>query len=252
MTPQRSTNTNLLIDALDGLAACRTDNERWACGTDMLGRCGSTWLTAGTAPRARPTSVAIRSTTPESLMRDYIDAGIHRQDTWMQYCATSLAIDACEVRPTTRSRLSQASSSMARLFDDYGVHRAILLPSYGGARPGGFVLYACSAATADWLAHPEGLAHARLLTAILSAHYRPDEDQSGDPQTCLVQSPLTARESEVLQWLSQGLRTARIAERMGIEPVTVSKHLAACCRKLDARTREQALAIAVRDRLIAI
>lgn len=246
------TQANLLIDALDALAACHTSGARWAAGADLLNRCGSTWLTAGTAPRTRPASVAIRTTTPALLMRDYLGAGVHRQDIWMQHCARSVAIDALAVRPTSRAPGDRSTLGVARLFDDHGVHRAILLPSYGGARPGGFVLYACSTDAAGWLSQTAGLAEARLLTALLAAYYRPEEDASADPQRYDVQNPLTPREAEVLHWLSQGLHSARIAERMGIAPVTVAKHLAACCRKLDALTREQALAIALRDRLLQI
>jgi DNA-binding CsgD family transcriptional regulator len=47
-------------------------------------------------------------------------------------------------------------------------------------------------------------------------------------------------------WLAAGLRTAEIAHRMRIETVTVGYHLQRARRKLGARTREQALVIAVR------
>jgi DNA-binding CsgD family transcriptional regulator len=61
---------------------------------------------------------------------------------------------------------------------------------------------------------------------------------------------LSPREREVLMWLASGLRTAEIAHRMGIETVTVGYHLQRARRKLGARTREQALAIAVKAGLI--
>lgn len=48
-------------------------------------------------------------------------------------------------------------------------------------------------------------------------------------------------------WLASGLRTAAIADRMGIAPVTVALHLNGARRKLGARTREQALALALRN-----
>jgi DNA-binding CsgD family transcriptional regulator len=57
---------------------------------------------------------------------------------------------------------------------------------------------------------------------------------------------LSPREREVLMWLAAGLRTAEIAHRMRIETVTVGYHLQRARRKLGARTREQALVIAVR------
>lgn len=58
-------------------------------------------------------------------------------------------------------------------------------------------------------------------------------------------SPLSPREREVLLWLGRGDRTDQIAHRLGLKPVTVSMHLRGSRQKLGARTREQALAIAV-------
>ena len=76
---------------------------------------------------------------------------------------------------------------------------------------------------------------ARHVGAVLGQ----DQGRFGDP--------LSPREREVLVWLASGLRTAEIAHRMRIEPVTVGYHLQRARRKLGARTREQAIAIAVRD-----
>lgn len=66
-----------------------------------------------------------------------------------------------------------------------------------------------------------------------------------------INPPLTPRDREALLRLSQGLRTAQIAHRMRIAPVTVDNHLRQAREKLGARTREQTLAFAIRDGLIA-
>jgi DNA-binding CsgD family transcriptional regulator len=60
---------------------------------------------------------------------------------------------------------------------------------------------------------------------------------------------LSPREREILRWLAAGLRTDRIAFRLGVKPVTIHMHLKSARRKLGARTREQMMAIAVRHRL---
>ena len=56
---------------------------------------------------------------------------------------------------------------------------------------------------------------------------------------------LSARERECLLWLASGLRTDRIAHRMGISSSAVDLYLANARRKLGARTRDQALLKAV-------
>jgi DNA-binding CsgD family transcriptional regulator len=57
---------------------------------------------------------------------------------------------------------------------------------------------------------------------------------------------LTARETEVLVLLAEGLRNADIAARLVVSRRTVDHHVASIIRKLDARTRGEAVAAAAR------
>lgn len=62
--------------------------------------------------------------------------------------------------------------------------------------------------------------------------------------------PLSPREVEVLFHLAQGLGNDRIAHQLGIKPETVNLHIMSARRRLGARTREEAIARAVRGNLI--
>jgi LuxR family quorum-sensing system transcriptional regulator CciR len=86
------------------------------------------------------------------------------------------------------------------------------------------------------------------LASVLT-HYRLQEIYAEEKRRKIS---LSVREKEVLLWLSKGLSTARIADRLGIADVTVTMHLTNARRKLDARTREQALAKAIVLKLIEI
>ena len=66
------------------------------------------------------------------------------------------------------------------------------------------------------------------------------------PRTRENPAGLTARELEVLALMTEGLRNAQIASDLVISEKTVDKHVSAVLRKLDARTRGQAAAAAVR------
>jgi DNA-binding NarL/FixJ family response regulator len=60
-----------------------------------------------------------------------------------------------------------------------------------------------------------------------------------------VRASLTPREHEVLVMLSTGLTMRQMANRLGISPRTVETHVAKLYRKLDVRTRVQAVSRAV-------
>jgi DNA-binding NarL/FixJ family response regulator len=57
---------------------------------------------------------------------------------------------------------------------------------------------------------------------------------------------LTSREREILDLLAEGLRTDEVAARLAISPLTVDTHVRNVMRKLGARTRAHALALALR------
>jgi LuxR family quorum sensing-dependent transcriptional regulator len=61
---------------------------------------------------------------------------------------------------------------------------------------------------------------------------------------------LTARETECLSWISQGKTSLDVAAILGISPHTVNHYLIGAQEKLDALNRTQAVAIAMRKRLI--
>lgn len=67
-----------------------------------------------------------------------------------------------------------------------------------------------------------------------------------------VRAALTPREHEVLMLISQGLTMRQMALRLGISPRTVETHMAKLYRKLDVRTRVQAVSRAVSLGLIEL
>jgi DNA-binding CsgD family transcriptional regulator len=62
--------------------------------------------------------------------------------------------------------------------------------------------------------------------------------------------PLSRREREVFELLADGLSGAEIAERLTLSPETVRTHIRNAMAKLEATTRSQAIAVALRRREI--
>jgi PAS domain S-box-containing protein len=81
----------------------------------------------------------------------------------------------------------------------------------------------------------------------LSLLYFPASAPSRRPGTeALSAEPgLTAREREVLTLIAMGNRGRTIAERLGVSVATVEKHVRNCLRKLCARNRAHAIALAL-------
>lgn len=67
-----------------------------------------------------------------------------------------------------------------------------------------------------------------------------------------VGDDLTARELDVLSLVAEGLSDKRIAVRLGIARSTASNHITMILLKLGAANRTEAVAIAMRDRLIEL
>lgn len=57
----------------------------------------------------------------------------------------------------------------------------------------------------------------------------------------IVQSPITAREREVLHFWAKGLQQKQIAAKLSLCPETVKKHLRNVYKKLNAHNKVQAL-----------
>jgi DNA-binding NarL/FixJ family response regulator len=86
----------------------------------------------------------------------------------------------------------------------------------------------------------------RRLGRRLLAHYRTTSAANAGMRP--VKSPLTAREWEVVDLLIEGASTEDIADRLVLSTETVRSHVKNILRKLGARSRAEAVAVAQRMR----
>lgn len=63
---------------------------------------------------------------------------------------------------------------------------------------------------------------------------------------------ITARESEVLEWVARGKSAREIAAILKITKRTVDAHVHSAIRKIGAVNRTNAVVIAIRDRIIDV
>lgn len=86
----------------------------------------------------------------------------------------------------------------------------------------------------------------RRMTKLLIEHIRKAPDSVSGMRP--VRSPLTAREWEVLDLLRDGRSTEAIADHLVLSVETVRSHVKNILRKLEVRSREDAVAVAERMR----
>ena len=70
------------------------------------------------------------------------------------------------------------------------------------------------------------------------------------PQATQRLASLTKREREILRLLADGMRNEQVALELSISPLTVRTHVKKAMEKLEADTRTEAVATALRQSLI--
>jgi DNA-binding NarL/FixJ family response regulator len=102
--------------------------------------------------------------------------------------------------------------------------------------------------TAEQLAGTVRAVHAGLLVLHPEALTR-----SATGNTALAsEAPLTPRERQILEMMADGTSNRIIASRLGISRHTVKFHVASILAKLDAESRTEAVARAIRGGLLAV
>ena len=105
----------------------------------------------------------------------------------------------------------------------------------------------CSTLKSNEVVAPQNLRRIEIAMQLLLPWLGSPEDSAASDLVPLPGHQLSPRELQVLRLIAGGLMTARIADELGISEVTVTKHLSSACRKLDARTRAEAVARALRS-----
>jgi len=229
------------VNLLDALDHAGNPDECWRAGSDWLAASGVRWcMYTYTAERWEPGGPQrIRyCSLPAAWDEHYKAEAFFRVDPAIPHCAQSVTPMVTGIAPPARR-----PGSAWRLWDDartMGFGGGIAIPlRLPGSQLGGFSLLTDMAGEEFLAWHAN---YGRWIT--LAAHAI---DQRLLTLTGVPALPprLSPRERECLTWLALGLRNARIAEKLGISRPTVELHLGNARRKLNARTREQAVARAI-------
>jgi LuxR family quorum sensing-dependent transcriptional regulator len=137
-----------------------------------------------------------------------------------------------------------AAKRVMREASEFGLVDGVAVPVFG---PSGLAATASFAGTRRDLSETESIA--LHLVAIYAASRA--EEIAWMPQAPVApQANLTPREIDCLQWSSEGKTSWEIGEILNISERTVESYLKTAAQKLSARSRTQAVAIAMKRGLV--
>jgi LuxR family quorum sensing-dependent transcriptional regulator len=229
------------IDSLDRLSTLEAVMD---ATEHMLGRFGFAQFSFSGVPYnsdAMP-GIVLAHRIPAELFKLYLERRYADIDPSMRHLRrTSEPFKWLDV-PYNSEREPRVAELKA-LVTDFGLAQGFFVPIPSPAGTFGNV----------WMAGPKPELTARTKSALhLMALYAFDRVHRlvGRPPDQRPQ--LTAREQEVLVWTAAGKSAWEIGEILGIAKRTVDTHAQSISRKLGAANRAQAVAIAMRERLINI
>ena len=179
---------------------------------------------------------------PPEWLSLYLDNDYGRDDPSIRMCKSTVhPFEYAEARydPEREPRAAE----IVRRANEFGLHRGLLIPIPGptGCRGNVWV----GGYRPDLSSKTKPLLHLLALYAFDRVHRLVAPANDERPQ-------LTSREREVLTWTALGKSAWEIGEILGISKRTVDEHAQTAFRKLGAANRTHAVAIAMRDRLIAL
>jgi LuxR family quorum sensing-dependent transcriptional regulator len=233
-----------VFDFIDGLNRLSTVDAVMNATERMLGRYGFAHFSFSGMPSNSDSlpEIVMAHRIPAELFKVYVERHYADVDPAMRHLKRTTEPFRWLDVPYNSEREPRASELKA-LVTDFGLSQGFFVPIPSPAGTFGNV----------WMAGPNPELTARTKPALhLIALYAFDRMHRLVGPLPAQRPRLTEREREVLMWTAHGKSAWEIGEILGIAKRTVDEHAASAFRKLGAANRTQAVAIAVRERLINI
>lgn len=187
--------------------------------------------------------LVIASRWPRAFFMLYVENDYARVDPLIQRAARSHMPFEWSADTYFADADARVAETMRRRAD-FGLKTGYMVPIHGPSGYEGHV----SMAAIDLKLSPSAR-HAAHLMAVYA--FDRMSTMRGQRDVRPNRKPaLTSREREVLAWAAKGKSASQISETLRISKRTVDEHTQTASRKLGAANRTQAVAIALRDRII--
>ena len=244
---------NFSIDCMDRFEAAKTPEKRWRVANEIVREIGGSALNVGVLSTSGADMHWFQSSMLDVWMERYLDQAYHEVDPLVR--ALSGGAERIDAYCGLATRQDVESDHELRLhwdLQDIGYSYGLGQGFSGGApntRKAVAIMAADPISQNDTSFHQQ----ARLAGVMIAAYVDPLDPT--DPEFYLPGQDLTppsARERQVLAALAQGYQNKQIAHDLGIAEITVRKHLESVRQKLQARSREEAIAVAARAGMLSL
>jgi LuxR family quorum sensing-dependent transcriptional regulator len=228
------------VDALSGFSDSAAVMDAMHC---VLAPAGAEFFCFNFLPQPdeRFEDVLLASRLPAEWLRLYVTRNYVHDDPAIRHCgrtAQPFERDAAPFDPVREPRAAEVVQHVREL----GLVRGCMTPIPSPSGPLGSI----------WVAGAIELTPPKQAAIHLTSLYAFDRLRALKAPSCRDKSSLTTREREVLRWIAGGKSAWEIGEILAISKRTVDEHTQSALRKLGAANRAQAVAIAMRDHIVAL
>ena len=242
--PDRMEVYSALSDSLARISSAWSAPQLWSSVKDFAVRFGYTHVYAVDAARlvGGACNAVIYSDAPRALLEE-----IDREMTYAQHPVVDRALRSPTpfVVSEMRKRPEYAGQRWTDLFADVIKNgEGLVVPVYRGSEPIAGINFGGQS--------PDTSAIARSMLQVV-AHAAIDRvGDIGAGKSRPAAPSLSVREAQCLRWVAIGRADAEIGQILGISPRTVRFHVDSAKLKLGVSTRIQAVAKALREKIIAV
>ncbi len=225
---------------------CIEDSQevRWKTANRLISELGGTALNIGVIRLTEDNPMWMLSSMSTEWIEKYISEELYKIDPLISHLRVANIPVALNTQKTDPDwPLNEYLRKAGYLFL-YGI------PFGGNRKNERKIVTYCTDQSDTEINQGDTLDRIKMLAAILTTQFISGEGTESVEIEHFGRPQLGPREKEALLWLKSGYRNDRIAYEMGIAEVTVRKHFLSLRQKLNAMTREQALAIALHEGLV--
>lgn len=234
-------------DISNSMFATRNFNDRWLVVNETLRELGSAAINATAIDAESENPHWFRSNLGADILGSYVSEGHCQHDVIVQHAARDGSKLVWHPENGWNKATEPGQAAFADFVVDCGYRSIVSTTRIGRSTSDVRNLTFCSTLVPKEVLDPENLRRIQLAMNIVLPWIGWPEHQGGTEYVRARKVALSPREAEALSYLAGGFLYARIADTMGISEAMVAKHLFSARRKLSARTREQAIALAIRD-----